>query len=134
METTTGMTLSDPATFGRAYDTHARSVYGAALRILGHPGQAQDVTHDVFLRLWRDPSRFDARRGELGSYLRLMARSRALDLYRESQAAGRARDRLEVVAVHESVQRSDERPSVLAERNEAGDLVRGALRDLPEAQ
>src|SRR3954453_8858117 len=90
--------LADPHTFSRIYDEHARSVYGAALRILGSPAQAQDVTQDVFLKLWRKPRRFDSSRGELGSYLRLMARSRALDLYRESQAAGRATDRLKVVA------------------------------------
>ena len=42
------------------YDEHARSVYGAALRILGDPAQAQDVTQDVFLRLWRNPAKFDA--------------------------------------------------------------------------
>ena len=74
------MDLSDPATFARMYDEHARGVYGAAMRILGDPARAQDVAQDVFLRVWRNPSRFDARRGELGSYLRLMARSRALDL------------------------------------------------------
>ena len=83
-------TLSDPRDFERAYDEHGRSVYAAALRILGSPAQAQDVTQDVFLRLWRKPESFDARRGGLGPYLRLMARSRALDLWREGQAAGRA--------------------------------------------
>src|SRR3954463_16608710 len=82
--------LADPTEFSRVYDEHARSVYGAALRILGSPAQAQDVAQDVFLKLWRSPRRFDPGRGELGSYLRLMARSRALDVYREGQAAGRA--------------------------------------------
>jgi RNA polymerase sigma-70 factor, ECF subfamily len=127
------MSLSDPTTFGHVYDEHARSVYGAALRILGNPSQAQDVTQDVFLKLWRNPGRFDARRGELGSYLRLMARSRALDLYREGQAAGRARDRLEVVAT-QTESRVDERPAAAAER--AGDraAVLEALRRLPDAQ
>src|SRR5918997_1048458 len=100
--------LSDPITFGRVYDEHSRSVYGAALRILGNPAQAQDVTQDVFLKLWRRPDRFDAGRGELGSYLRLMARSRALDVYREIQAAGRARDRLELV-VSDGEGRDDDR-------------------------
>ena len=41
-------------------------MYAAALRILGDPAQAQDVMQDVFLRLWRRPDAFDARRGELG--------------------------------------------------------------------
>src|SRR3954466_6541369 len=93
--------LADPHTFSRVYDEHARSVYGSALRILGNPAQAQDVTQDVFLRLWRAPRRFDARRGDLGAYLRLMARSRALDVYREGQAAGRVSDRLRVVAARD---------------------------------
>ena len=73
------MNLSDPAAFERAYDQHARGVYRAAYRVLGSAAQAQDVVQDVFLKLWREPGKFDARRGELGSYLRLMARSRALD-------------------------------------------------------
>ena len=76
------MDLSDPAVYARIYDEHARGVHAAAYRILGNVAQAQDVTQDVFVKVWRQPHKFDARRGELGSYLRLMARSRALDLWR----------------------------------------------------
>src|SRR4051794_37825990 len=90
MENTSTMTLSDPAAFARIYDEHSGGVYGVALRVLGNPATAQDVAQDVFLRFWRDPGRFDARRGDLGAYLRLMARSRALDLWRTAQAGGRA--------------------------------------------
>jgi len=126
--------LSDPAVFGRAYDEHSRAVYAAAYRILGNATQAQDVVQDVFLRLWRRPRTFDAGRGELRPYLRMMARSRALDLWREGQAAGRASDRLKV-AVAQSVPRDeDERPAVLTERREEGATVRAAVRQLPDAQ
>ena len=128
------MDLSDPTTFGRIYDRHSGGVYGTALRILGDSARAQDVTQDVFLRVWRNPGRFDERRGELGSYLRLMARSRALDLWRESQAAGRARDRLEVVVEHDEKIRIDERPAAIAERDEDRATVRAALGRLPVAQ
>ena len=129
----TAMTLTDPRTFGRVYDEHSRSVYGAALRILGNSAQAQDVAQDVFLKLWRNPERFDASRGELGSYLRLMARSRALDLLREGQAAGRARDRLELVVVREEP-RVDDRPPLALERGEERAAVVEALRRLPDPQ
>ena len=128
------MDLTDPTTFAHAYDDHSRSVYGAAMRILGDPARAQDVTQDVFLRVWRNPKRFDSSRGELGGYLRLMARSRALDLWRETQAAGRARDRLELVVAGDEAVRADDRPSVLVERDADRAVVRDALARLPEAQ
>ena len=125
--------LSDPAAFERAYDQHARGAYRAAYRVLGSAAQAQDVVQDVFLKLWREPGKFDARRGELGSYLRLMARSRALDTWREGQAAGRASDRLKLdVGLDEG--RPDERPAVAAEREGDWRTLRDALRGLPTVQ
>src|SRR6195952_6077831 len=106
------MDLSDPVKFGRMYDEHRRSVHATAYRVLNNSAMAQDVVQDVFLRVWRNPAKFDARRGELGSYLRLMARSRAVDLWREGQASGRAEDRLKVVAGTEPP-RSDVQPDQL---------------------
>ena len=127
------LNLSDPQVFQRVYDEQSRGVYAAAFRILGNAAQAQDVVQDVFLRVWRRPASFDARRGELGSYLRLMARSRALDVWREGQAAGRASDRLKVV-VAMGEERTDDRPADAVERDADRSLVREALRRLPEAQ
>jgi RNA polymerase sigma-70 factor (ECF subfamily) len=125
--------LNDPQRFGAVYDEQNRGVYAAALRILGNPAQAQDVVQDVFLRLWRRPEAFDARRGELGPYLRLMARSRALDVWREGQAAGRASDRLALVTPEDDG-RPDDRPDARAELEEGRGAVRAALRRLPSAQ
>jgi RNA polymerase sigma-70 factor (ECF subfamily) len=91
------------------------------------------VTQDVFLKVWRHPQKFDARRGELGSYLRLMARSRALDLWREGQAAGRASDRLKLAVAIEAP-RTDERPGAMAELETDRRAVRAALATLPAPQ
>src|SRR5215208_8110313 len=123
--------LSNPVVFGRAYDEHSRGVYTAAYRILGNSAQAQDVVQDVFLRIWRRPRTFDSGRGELGSYLRMMARSRALDLWREGQAAGRASDRLKLSVTQEP--REQERPDAGAERREEGASVRAAAHHPPAA-
>src|SRR3954453_19510597 len=127
------MDLSDPTAFARVYDEHQRGVHAAAYRILGNVAQSQDVTQDVFLRVWRNPQKFDARRGQLGPYLRLMARSRALDLWREGQAAGRASDRLKMVTPPDDGH-PGERPDAQVERNEGRGAVRAALRRLPSAQ
>jgi RNA polymerase sigma-70 factor (ECF subfamily) len=125
--------LADPQTFRQVFEAHERGVHAAALRILGNPAQAQDVVQDVFLRIWRRPGSFDAGRGEIGSYLRMMARSRALDLWREGQALGRASDRLTVVA-STAEGRIEDQPAVMLERNDTRETVREALRLLPEPQ
>ena len=127
------MDLGDAGAFERAYDEHARGAYRAAFRVLGNAAQAQDVVQDVFLTLWREPGKFDAHRGELGSYLRLMARSRALDTWRERQAAGRASDRLKL-GVARDEGRADERPAIAAEHEVARRTVLDALRGLPFVQ
>ena len=72
--------LSDSTAFARAYRENAGRVRASAMRVLKDPGRAEDVAQEVFERLWRDPARYDARRGDLGPYLQLVARSRALDL------------------------------------------------------
>jgi RNA polymerase sigma-70 factor (ECF subfamily) len=125
--------LRDPAAYRQAYADHHRGVYTAAFRVLGDAAQAQDVVQDVFLRLWRRPEAFDPARGEIGSYLRLIARSRALDLWRESQVRVRASDRLKLVTGPEEW-RVEEHPGVLSERDHDRAEVREALAKLPQAQ
>ena len=125
--------LCEPQAFKRAFEQHHRAVYTAAFRILGDATQAQDVVQDVFLRLWRRPTSFDASRGDLGTYLRLMGRSRALDLWRESQVRGRAAERMKLVTSPDE-SRVEEHPAVLAEREQDSAEVRAALGRLPEAQ
>lgn len=127
------MDLTDPHTFARVYDEHAPSAERAAMRIVGNRTLAQDVVQDVFLRVWRNPGKFDARRGNIGSYLRLMARSRALDLWREAQAAGRASDRLKVVVGGAEAPLA-ERPADAAERHITRSALSDALGTLPEEQ
>jgi len=125
--------LRDPQTFRRAFAEHNRAVYTAAFRIVNDPTMAQDVVQDVFLRLWRRPDSFNPERGDLGTYLRLMGRSRALDLWREGQVRTRAADRLKVGVPMEEP-RMDDHPAVLAERDHERAEVREALGKLPEAQ
>jgi RNA polymerase sigma-70 factor (ECF subfamily) len=112
---------------------HRAGVYATALRVLGRPADAEDITQEVFVRYWRSPERFNPKRGELGPYLRLMARSRALDLLRHEQADGRAQDRLRAVAPREEVPRED-RPDEAAVNAEQRAMMRASLRRLPPEQ
>jgi RNA polymerase sigma-70 factor (ECF subfamily) len=122
-----------PPTFAEVYARHRPGVYATALRVTGRPAEAEDVTQEVFVKYWRSPERFDPRRGEIGSYLRLMARSRSLDLLRHEQADGRAHDRLKAASPRDEAPRED-RPPDVAERDEQRGILREALRKLPVEQ
>lgn len=73
------------------YRRHGRAVYGLARRVLQDAAEAEDVTQEVFLRLWRDPDRFDPDRGSLRSFLLAQAHGRAVDAVR-STSSRRARE------------------------------------------
>src|SRR3954465_11522129 len=125
--------LDQPQAFRNAFAEHHRKVYAAAFGVLGDATLAQDVVQDVFLRLWRRPQAFDPERGDLGAYLRLMGRSRALDLWREGQVRGRASERLKLTG-GPAGPRVEEQPEPLFDRGEEGAAVRAALGQLPETQ
>jgi RNA polymerase sigma factor (sigma-70 family) len=54
-------------------------VYGLALTMLRDPDLAEDVAQDTFLRAWRHAGTYDARRGQVATWLLTIARNAALD-------------------------------------------------------
>ena len=125
------MELRDPEAFQTVYATHSRRVYANAYRILRDPAKAEDTVQDVFLRLWLHPDRFDERRGDLGSYLALMARSRALDIARSDSAGARAGERL--AAAVEADPPQAERPDERVEARDRSARLRAAVGAAAEA-
>jgi len=64
------------------YRRHGGAVYGLARRVLNNASEAEDVTQEVFLRLWNQPDRFDPTRGSLRSFLLAQSHARAVDAVR----------------------------------------------------
>ena len=107
------------------YDRYSSIVYAVALRVLGDTGAAEDVLQEVFLQLWRNPGAFDSSRGNLGAWLAVIARNRAIDWLRKRRPETDIAD--VVVSVEPDMARD-------AERARAMEKVRGALGIMPEAQ
>jgi RNA polymerase sigma-70 factor (ECF subfamily) len=115
----------DENAMGRLYDRYSSIVYSVALRVLGDTGRAEDVLQEVFMQLWRNPGVFDSSRGNLGAWLAVIARNRAIDLIRKRQPET---DIADVIVSVEPDMAGD------AERARAMEKVRGALGDMPAAQ
>lgn len=82
--------MSDQA-ISEAYEVNSRAVFGLACRLLGDRMLAEEVTQEVFLRLWRRPDRFEPERGSLRSFLLTECHGRAIDALR-SESARRRRE------------------------------------------
>jgi RNA polymerase sigma-70 factor (ECF subfamily) len=82
LELITGCARQDRAAFRALYARWSGRLHGVALRITRDPALAADATHDAFVQVWQQASRFDPALGEVGSWLMSLARYRALDLVR----------------------------------------------------
>jgi RNA polymerase sigma-70 factor, ECF subfamily len=83
-----------------AYRRHGGAVFALARRLLIDAALAEEVTQEVFLRLWSQPDRFDPERGSLRSYLLAQSHGRAVDLLR-SETSRRKREEREARATAE---------------------------------
>ncbi|HEX8650261.1 MAG TPA: RNA polymerase sigma factor [Pyrinomonadaceae bacterium] len=73
----------DEAAFLLLYERHRDAVYRFAYRLLGSVALAEDVTHDCFLSLIKQPERFDPGRAvQLRTYLYAAARNLAMKHFR----------------------------------------------------
>lgn len=64
------------------YERYGAFVYSLCLRVLRQPGLAEEVTQDVFLKLWRQPERWDPSLGQFSSWLLTISRNAAIDRLR----------------------------------------------------
>ncbi len=126
----------DLAAFEAIYDRYGDLVFSVVLRVVGDTHVAEDVTQDVFLRVWRKPEQFDFHRGKFVTWLLSVARNRSID---ERRSHGR---RLR----HEALPTTAEEEDILPSERDADDpaiatvvaddraAVRSALEHLPHEQ
>lgn len=122
--------LGDAEAFGRLYDLVAKPVFGLVCRVLRDRAQAEEVTQDVMLELWRGAGRYRPERGAVMSWVLTIAHRRSVDRVRAVRAAG---DRDRRVAAASYLPPYDEVVEQVELRAEQ-ERVRRCLRGLTELQ
>jgi len=118
----------DDSALREVYDQYASFVYGIAVRVIGDPRAAEDVSQDVFVGFWERPAAFDPRRGSLRTWLGTLTHRRAVDHVRREEARRRRAEREAGRAVPTPDLEEMATALLTAER------VRAALAVLPEEQ
>lgn len=88
------------AAFQTLYHRYTGRVYRFAWEMTGSSAMADEITQDVFFILVRQMSRYDPKRGELGSYLLGIARNQTLQVLRRERLYVEIDESVEASAVY----------------------------------
>ena len=71
------------------YQLHVDRIHAVVLRILGNPEDARDAVQETFVKAWRQAHTYREERGEVFTWLVLIARNTAID---HARAGSRRRE------------------------------------------
>ena len=120
----------DERAFAELYDDLVPAVHGVALRVLRDHAQAEEVTQETFVELWRQADRYEPARGGVRGLVVTMAHRRAVDRVRSEQSR---RDRQRRTAIR-ATDATDGGPPEAALRELDRAHARHALRQLTAVQ
>jgi RNA polymerase sigma-70 factor (ECF subfamily) len=123
---------ADPQALEQLYRRRGSLIYSLLLRMLVNEMEAQEITQDTFVQIWRRAHRYDPRRSSPMAWTVMIARGLAMDRLR-------ARSRHSVNhAAYEREVASLEVEEITGvhktERDELAASCRAAMNELPEAQ
>jgi RNA polymerase sigma-70 factor (ECF subfamily) len=75
----------ESAAWAEMVRTHHRRVYGLCYRFTGNATDAEDLTQDVFLKIYANLGSFDAGRGSLPVWITTMTRNLLVDNFRRTR-------------------------------------------------
>lgn len=129
------------------YDRYAESIHRLAIRLTNDRATAEEIVQETFLALWNRAELFEPASGALGTWLRAIARNRAVDRLRAAARRPRSAGPLEgasdgdpmerlAAASEDAIGRADptaapERAVELAELRTA---IRDALAEMPDPE
>ena len=75
----------DSGAWAQLVREHHRKVYGLCYRFTGSPADAEDLTQDVFLKIYSNLASFDTGRGSLQVWITTMTRNLLVDNFRRTK-------------------------------------------------
>jgi RNA polymerase sigma-70 factor, ECF subfamily len=112
---------------------HTRRVYGLCYRFTASDAEAQDLTQDVFLRVFRTLKSYRSAEGSFVTWLTRLSRNLLIDHYRrtrQERLTDTIEDQLPMLEEHEHGTDTAARPDRMVAGREASEILQGALGKL----
>jgi RNA polymerase sigma-70 factor (ECF subfamily) len=126
----------DAAAWAEMVRTHHKRVYGLCYRFTGNVTDAEDLTQDVFLKIYSNLGSFDAGRGSLPVWITTMTRNLLVDNFRRTRnqratsSLDEGWDATEELRPVDRLVASGPSQHELAAKKELAKMVQGALANV----
>ena len=110
---------------------HTRQVYGLCFRFTGKGSEAQDLTQEVFLRVFKTIKSFRSDQGSFNTWLARVTRNLLIDHYRrtrQDRATGSIEDQLPMLV--DAGPTAAQRPDHAVAGREASEILQASLQKL----
>lgn len=75
----------DESAFSLFYDQKSRFVYSLAFNIVKNKNDAEELTEEIFLKIWNNAKSYNKNRGSVMAWLTIIARRHSIDRIRSKQ-------------------------------------------------
>lgn len=115
------------------YDRYSRPIFSLALMIVGDRATAEEITLDVFMRVWQKAASYRADQAKVSTWLTHIARHHAIDvLRRQSVRPDRSALSWDEISPNGGIPTPD--PQELAEHSLRRERIHAAIARLPADQ
>ncbi len=122
-----------PEALSILYDRYCRLVFSVALNVVSDRISAEEITQDVFLRVWENAKTYKEAQAKVSTWLTKIARNRAIDVLR-SYKARPEQHAVDWADLSPREIRNNNTPQKVAELTLQKERVRAAVAQLPEDQ
>lgn len=121
---------AQPHALSELYHRYNRLVFSLALNTVGDPATAEEVTLDVFTRIWQRADTYQAEQAKVTTWLSRIARNRAIDVLRRRSVRPEQHS-VAWAEVHPQQLPNGHNPEKITELNLRRAQVRAAVAQLP---
>jgi RNA polymerase sigma-70 factor (ECF subfamily) len=115
------------------YDRYSRLVFSLALAVIKDHALAEEITQDVFLRVWENAKTYKADQAKVSVWLTRITRNRAIDVLRQ-RSAHPEEHTADWAKVIPSEMHNTNTPQKAVELTSQKERIRAAIAQLPEDQ
>ncbi len=120
----------DNAAWESLLRSHTRRVYNLCFRFTGRSSEAEDLTQEIFLKIFQTLKTYDASQGTFQTWLTRVARNHLVDHYRRTKKDRVTSSLEDELGGVEQKPAADAGPGERVEQRESRELVQRALNHL----